>query len=127
MWQPYKEILEKYKQAIFKAIKEFVSSILRVHRHCKNRILKILAKEHTNPSLLNRTDGSGTMLAKESLEILVNTHFTGNTPTENKPPVVKTIHKSGGNMELITKERLLWEINIKEAASYGCYNSRMAS
>jgi len=91
---------------------EFVSRILRIlrqyQRYCNNS--KYLAKEHTNPSLLNRPDGRGTMSAKESLEILADTHFPGNTTSNSEPPAVNTICNCITNY----RESLLWAISTFE-------------
>jgi len=64
------------------------------------------AKEHVNPNLLNRPDGSG-KAAKESLEMLADTHFPGNITSENITPAVYTRCNCRDITKLISKERLL--------------------
>jgi len=116
VWQPYKDILSKYKQALLKAKKnswiEYCESLDNIKDTA--RIAKNLAKEHTNSSLLNRLDGSGTMSAKESLEILAHTHFPGNTTSNNKPPAVNTICNCWNLLKLICKKKLRWAISTFE-------------
>jgi len=60
VWHPYKDILKKYKQVLLKAKKdswiEYCESIDNIKDTA--RVAIVLAKEHTNPSLLNRPDGS---------------------------------------------------------------------
>jgi len=46
------------------------------------RINKILLKEYKSPSLLSKADGNSIRSIRETLEILVDTHFPGNNKTE---------------------------------------------
>ncbi|XP_036343580.1 uncharacterized protein LOC118752829 [Rhagoletis pomonella] len=79
VWDLYRENLKKYKKAIRDAKeaswREFCESIEDTKESA--RLSKILAKGHSEPTYIKRSDGPWTESDGESLDILLNTHFPG--------------------------------------------------
>ncbi|XP_055382222.1 uncharacterized protein LOC129612578 [Condylostylus longicornis] len=80
-WQPYKECLREYKRAIRSAKsqgwRDFCGTVECTRDSA--RLSRVLSKDHTGPSFLKDEGGTWTKTSMETLNLLVDTHFPGNT------------------------------------------------
>lgn len=109
----YREALKTYKKAIRKAQrKSWQDYSERVESTNEAaRLRKVLSKEPSAPSFLRKTDGAFTASSEETLKLLIDAHFPGNTLAmeapidQGQPPDLNSIKS------VVTNEKLEWAID----------------
>jgi hypothetical protein len=119
-WEKYKASFQEYKREIRKekwqTFKEFSESINDVNEAA--RLRKVLSKGPTTASNIRRPDESWTESDKETLDLLMNTHFPGckdYDPNEasnddaQRDQETENRRKETAN-KIVTKEKVEWAI-----------------
>lgn len=112
-WQPYKDALREYKRAIKKAKRttwgSYCGSIETLKESC--RLTKILSKDHTNPSLVRRLDGSWTESPEQSLTSLLDTHFPDSGTGTSGESSAEGLEDEATADTLIKIDSIVWAVN----------------
>ncbi|XP_037815958.1 uncharacterized protein LOC119606498 [Lucilia sericata] len=113
-WSPYKSSVNYFKNMIRnakrKAWRDFCSNVEGSSE--TNRLRKILSTTQAVPSYIQKPCGSWTTSSRESLEVLLDTHFPGCQPIEDNGIMTTLDHNTTNpSSVIINRERICWALN----------------